>query len=93
MAQVPEVQVQIQVKTRISGKFQELPEMRQLEHKRNFVQCKTGMQSSSVGKVFGHHWLSKWLKFLRTGKWKDLHPAVVQHDCPETKQLTEVMSL
>ena len=30
MAQVPEVQVQIQVKTRISGKFQELPEMRQL---------------------------------------------------------------
>ena len=30
MAQVPEVQVQIQVKTRISGKFQELPERRQL---------------------------------------------------------------
>ena len=30
MAQVPEVQVQIQVKTRITGKFQELPEMRQL---------------------------------------------------------------
>jgi len=30
MAQVLEVQVQIQVKTRISEKFRELPEMRQL---------------------------------------------------------------
>ena len=30
MAQVPEVQVQIHVKTKLSGKFQELPEMRQL---------------------------------------------------------------
>jgi len=50
MAQVPEVQVQIQVKTRISEEFQ-------------------------------------------TGKWKDSHPAVAEHDCPEIKQLTEVVSL
>jgi len=53
----------------------------------------TGMSSSSVGKVFGHQWLSRWLKFRRSlaryarwgksGKWKDSHPAVVEHDCPE----------
>jgi len=47
-----------------------------------------GLPSSSVGKVFGHQWLSRWLKFRRslargTGKWKDLHPAVAEHDCPE----------
>jgi len=45
------------------------------------------MPSSSVGKVFGHQWLSRWLKFWRslsqTEKWKDSHPAVVEHDCPE----------
>ena len=45
------------------------------------------MPSSSVGKVFGHQWLSRWLKFRRslaqTGKWKDSHPAVAEHDCPE----------
>jgi len=40
------------------------------------------MPSNSVGKVFGHQWLSRWLKF-KTGKWKDSHPAVVEHDCPE----------
>ena len=101
-----------------------------------------GMPSSSVGRVFGHQWLSRWLKFRRSrfksrwkreflensknyprcdnssikgtlcsakpgcrvaqlveclvtsgypdgsssggpGKWKDSHPAVVEHDCPE----------
>ena len=36
------------------------------------------MPSSSVGKVFGHQWLSRWLKFR-----KDSHPAVVEQDCPE----------
>ena len=46
------------------------------------------MPSSSVDRVFGHQWLSRWLKFRRsrasrTGKWKDSHPAVVEHDCPE----------
>ena len=39
-----------------------------------------GMPSSSVGEVFGHQWLSRWLK---TGKWKDSHPAVAEHDFPE----------
>ena len=54
-------------------KFRELPEMRQLQHKRNFVQCKTGMPSSSVGKVFGHQSLSRWLKFRRSrfkSRWR-----------------------
>ena len=41
--------------------------------KENFVQCKTGMPSRSVGKVFGHQWLSRWLKFPRSmfkSRWK-----------------------
>jgi len=35
--------------------------------KRNFVQCKTGMPSSSVSNVLGHQWLSRWLKIPRSG--------------------------
>jgi len=45
-----------------------------------------GMPSSSVGKVLGHQWLSRWLKVRRSLALvlnKDSHPAVVEHDCPE----------
>jgi len=34
--------------------------------KRKFVQSKTGMPSSSVGKVLGHQWLSRWLMVRRS---------------------------
>jgi len=56
------------VKTRISTKFQELPKMQQCWqwYKRNFVQCKTWMPSSSIGKVLCHQWLSRWLKVWRS---------------------------
>ena len=62
-----------------------------------------GMPSSSVGKVFGHQWLSRWLKFRRSrvsvaseGKdWKVERLTSCSRGArlSRDKQLTEVVSL
>ena len=44
--------------------------------------CFAGMPSSSVGKVLGHQWLSRWLKVKETGKCL-IKDHIVEHDCPQ----------
>jgi len=51
--------------------------------------CHVGMPSSSVGRVFGHQWLSRWLKFRRSrfkSRWKTRISGKFQ-ELPEMRQL------
>jgi len=77
--------------TRISGKFKELPEMRQ-ENSKNYLRCDNSSIKETLCSAKPGCQVAQLVKSLATsgypdgsmsGKWKDSHPAVVKRDCPE----------